>query len=326
MADTGAASAPRSLKSPVCVTVSALDAGHLTLPEHLFITDADPSKRTTVPSLSFLIQHPSPRRPDRTTTKLLFDLGLKRDLSGYRTLQQQHIAQRQPISTSPDAAASLRAGGLDPADIDLVMLSHVHWDHVGTPADFSTATFVVGAGTLRVLRDGDGPNYPRELFNADELPADRTVELPPVRADAEEGAQVRRTEHVWAPFAGFPAAVDFFGDGSVWVIDAPGHLTGHVNLLTRVGPGRWVYLGGDCCHDVRILAGEKSIAEYEDGRGGIRSVHADTGAARGTVERIKSFLEAGKVEGERKEEVEIVVAHDGSWREMNMERFWPGQL
>ena len=68
------------------VTISALEAGQLTLPEKLFVTDADQEKRATVPSLAFLIQHDSSR--------LVFDLGLKGDFSGYREAQQHHIAQR----------------------------------------------------------------------------------------------------------------------------------------------------------------------------------------------------------------------------------------
>src|SRR4051812_44292244 len=103
------------------VTISALEGGHLTLPEYLFITDTSPTIRTTVPSLSFLIQHPSPSTTsDRKTTNLVFDLGLKRDFSGYREAQREHVAQRQPTITSPDVAESLRKGGLEPAkDVDI---------------------------------------------------------------------------------------------------------------------------------------------------------------------------------------------------------------
>ncbi|KAB2568544.1 Cytochrome P450 monooxygenase mpaDE [Lasiodiplodia theobromae] len=332
---------------PTTVTLSALDAGHLTLPENLFINPptTTPPLRTTVPSLSFLLHHAP------TSTHLLFDLGLKRDVAAYTPAQQHHIAQRQPLITSPDCAASLRAGGLDPAtDVDEVILSHVHWDHVGTSADFPQARFVVGAGTLDVLARGAGHLYPRELFNADEVPRERTVELPPVpggavvdcdRRDGGEGRQKgegeeeqeevrvraapaeKRTKHVWERLAGLGAAVDYFGDGSVWVVDAPGHMYGHVNLLARVGERKWVYLGGDCCHDPRILSGEKGIAMYDDGRGGMRSVHVDTEAARGTLDRIQEFLREKKVNGEEAE-VEVVVAHDKEWREKNRHKFFPG--
>jgi hypothetical protein len=156
--------------------------------------------------------------------------------------------------------------------------------------DFSNAEFMVGSGTLHLLANGGGPLYPAEIFNPDELPGDRTVEFPPVRAS--------------------------------------GVKYGHVNLLARTGPGKWVYLGGDCCHDPRILSGECGIAMYDDGRGGLRSVHVDTDEAAATVKRIQGLLKHGKVseEGGGIVRVEVVVAHDGVWREKNRGRFWPGKL
>lgn len=364
--------------SPVYVTISALDAGHITLPEHLFVTDADPEKRLTVPSLSFLIRHPSPSplRASSNETNIIFDLGVKRDLGGYTSAQQAHIAERQPVVTDPDCAASLRRGSgqahgqgsrqtetgedllLDPSrDVDYVILSHVHWDHIGTPSDFSGATFMAGSGTLDLLRNGGGPLYPAELFNDDELPASRTVEFPPVPHSSDSGqvpghgngempelaspsprhtptpvdTQARlppsASTWTWRPLledGSLPYALDLFGDGSLRVVDSPGHLHGHVNLLARVGERRYVYLGGDCCHDPRILQGEKGIAMYADGRGGLRSVHADTDAARQTLNNFSRFLKE-EVVG-RNIEVEVVLAHDAGWRESNRHRFWPGKL
>jgi glyoxylase-like metal-dependent hydrolase (beta-lactamase superfamily II) len=318
---------PAAAQDQTYVTISALEAGQLTLPEKLFVTDADPERRATVPSLAFLIQHPS-HTDSSKIENIVFDLGLKRDFAGYREAQQHHIAQRQPTTVSPDAADSLRKGGLDPKDVDTVILSHVHWDHVGTPGDFSNADFVVGSGTIHLLANGGGPHYPASIFNPDELPAERTRELPPVRQEDIENTYARQSTHVWFPLAGFPAAVDFYNDGSVYIIDAPGHLIGHVNLLARIGPKKWVYLGGDCCHDPRILNGEKRIALYDDGKGGLRSVHADTDQAEQTVKSIARFLKEGNVrmEGDGEVQVEVVVAHDGGWAARNGERFWPGYL
>jgi glyoxylase-like metal-dependent hydrolase (beta-lactamase superfamily II) len=144
--------------------------------------------------------------------------------------------------------------------------------------------------------------------------------------EARELLPSAASEWAWKPLAAFPAALDLFGDNSLYVIDAPGHLYGHVNLLARVGEKRYVYLGGDCCHDPRILRGEKGIALYDDGRGGTRSVHVHTDEARRTLDRIGEFVKLKGVEGEENVEVEVVVAHDGEWRERNSHRFWPGTM
>lgn len=116
-------SLPPPRPDQVYVTISALDGGHLTLPEYLFVTDADPHKRATVPSLSFLIQHPS--GGSGSPTRLLFDLGMKRNLEEFPPPMRAHIRNRQPTILHPDVGDSLRAGGLDPAEIDMVILSHV---------------------------------------------------------------------------------------------------------------------------------------------------------------------------------------------------------
>jgi hypothetical protein len=137
-----------------------------------------------------------------------------------------------------------------------------------------------------------------------------------------------QTTHTWSPLGPFPYAADFFGDGSLYVIDTPGHLYGHVNLLARVAAGRWIYLGGDCCHDFRILSGEKDVAEYDDGHSGVRSVHTDTEVAKGSLGRIKELMgmSGGKDTGGGKVEIEVVVAHDGGWMRRNRDKFFPGAL
>ncbi|KAK6380692.1 hypothetical protein LTS17_004892 [Exophiala oligosperma] len=307
----------------VYVTISALEGGQLTLPERLFITDADPEKKATVPSLAFLIQH---RSQDGKSSKLVFDLGLKRDLTKYPPAQQAHITNRQPTILRPDVGDSLKAGGLDPAkDINIVIPSHLHWDHEGTPDDFPNSQFVVGSGTLHLLKHGAPPHYPKEIFNPDLLPRDRTLELPPVSKDSATAAS-KQTNHTWKPFAGFPATVDFFGDGSVYIVDSPGHLFGHVNLLAKTGPKKWVYLGGDCCHDPRILTGEKDVALYDDGHGNLRSVHVDTKQAKETLKRIGPLLKTPTPSLEGGSSVEVVVAHDGVWRKNNPHKFFPGTI
>ncbi len=99
-----------------------------------------------------------------------------------------------------------------------------------------------------------------------------------------------------------------------------GHLQGHVDLLARIGADKWVYLGGDCCHDSRLITGEKEIALYSDGQGGMRSVHSNLSLARDTLAMIREFVRVND------DNVEWIIAHDTGWADKNQERFFPGKL
>ena len=311
---------PSASDDQVFVEVSALNGGFVTLPEKLFVTDADPELMKTVPSMCFLVQHPT---KDGKIERLVFDLGIKRDLSQYAQGMQEHLSKRQPIITTPDTADSLRKGGLDPAkDIDYVVLSHTHWDHIGIPRDYPVAQFIVGSGTLHTVVHGAN-HYPASMFEKDPLPLDRTQELAPAPNSQTKDIAAptsQQTSHKWASISTLPNAADLFGDGSVYLIDAPGHLQGHLNLLARLGPDRWAYLGGDCCHDTRIITGEKEIAEYDDGHGGLRSVHSNLPLAKDTIKLIQEFIKVN--EGK----VEWIIAHDLGWSEKNQDKFWPGKI
>jgi glyoxylase-like metal-dependent hydrolase (beta-lactamase superfamily II) len=173
---------------------------------------------------------------------------------------------------------------------------------------------------MHVLSNGAGPLYPAEIFNANELPPERTFELPRTSEIDSSVVSKQQTCHRWQTLGNFPNTIDYFGDGSLYVIDTPGHLLGHINLLARSGPDRWVYLGGDCCHDTRILHGQSGIAMYDDGRGGQRSVHMNTDAARSSLDRVRDLTaHAGDA-------VEMVIAHDLEWAKKNEHRFFPGRL
>jgi glyoxylase-like metal-dependent hydrolase (beta-lactamase superfamily II) len=119
----------------------------------------------------------------------------------------------------------------------------------------------------------------------------------------------------WRAYGRIPQTLDLFNDGSVYIVNAPGHLPGHVNILARTSEGRQVYLGGDACHDRRLLTGEKEIGEWNDVHGQVCCIHADRKAAEATIARIKELEKDG---------VEIIFAHDVEWENnpANKKRFF----
>lgn len=104
------------------VSVHALRAGNFTLPEYQFVQPVSRDSRKTVPSLAFLIQHQNIYT--RQWTRIVFDLGLRRDINRYPIEIQKHTTTRQPLNTRPDVVESLARGGLTPDDIDFVLYSH----------------------------------------------------------------------------------------------------------------------------------------------------------------------------------------------------------
>lgn len=284
------------------VIVSAIDGGEITLPERAFISPSDNHARITVPSLSFLITHPAPEGQDKPSY-MLFDLGLRTHLNDYMVDQQSHLQSRIPYRLGPGLSQGLGQRGLDLDDITTVILSHVHYDHHGDPAQFSNAEFFVGAGSLNLLRNGTGISESHQVFDPNLFQhVSRVSELPSTDMAA------------WKPLGPFNAALDFFKDGSVYVVDAPGHLPGHINLLCRLGPEKWIYLGGDSCHDMRLLNGERQIATWVDVHGNTGCIHLDKCRAEETLLRIQKLRQIKGVD------IEVVMAHDVHWWEKNQHR------
>ena len=212
------------------------------------------------------------------------------------------------VSVPHDAEDSLAKGGLSPTDITHLCLSHLHFDHIGDPAPYTSATVLVGAGGRPLIETGY-PHDPESLFDSRLLPEGRTRWLDPTEPASGE---------VWVPLGPFPHALDLFGDGSLYIVDAgPGHVQGHVNVLARTSAdGGWIFLAGDAAHDRRLLSGEARIPHHTTWG----CAHRDAGAAEEHIARIRELM------GEAR--VRVILAHDVPWYEVNKggDAFWPGAI
>ena len=108
-----------------------------------------------------------------------------------------------------------------PAQVKYVGISHYHGDHTGQASLFPQATLLIGKGDWEVVTD------PKQ------------TQLAPMFKQWISG------EGKVEPVTGDK---DIFGDGSVIMLDTPGHTPGHHSLLVKLKETGNVLLTGDLAH------------------------------------------------------------------------------
>ncbi|TLS23908.1 hypothetical protein PpBr36_09107 [Pyricularia pennisetigena] len=195
-------------------------------------------KLPTLPSFSFLIEHPPSGR------KLVFDLGIRKDFeTGYSRKISEYIpTTNYDIRVEKDVVEILEEGGVDPRGIEAVIWSHWHWDHIGNPQSFpETTDLIVGPGFKEAMLPG-APSNPESPIQESDY-ANRNL-----REITFDGPQALK-------IGNFPA-YDYFGDGSFYLLNSPGHAIGHLCGLARTTTSptsTFVLLGGDVCHYAGIF-------------------------------------------------------------------------
>ncbi|CAK5263762.1 unnamed protein product [Mycena citricolor] len=215
-------------KSNATVDVRAFDVGTATLTNetHTFFRPILPGHESLViPLFAFLVEH------KQSGKRVMFDLGMRSDPQNFApSIKQFFTGGVMRIYESRDITGLLETGGISPSSIEAVVWSHAHFDHIGDMSKFPRGTrLVIGSETIT-------ETYPT-FANATLLPSDFA------------GRNVTKINFKAAKliFAGMNA-VDYFGDGSFYLLDAPGYMRGHLIALARVTPSSFVVLGGDAFH------------------------------------------------------------------------------
>ncbi|KAJ7112809.1 Metallo-hydrolase/oxidoreductase [Mycena crocata] len=290
-------SLPEPTSNQPYMHISAMQAGIIQLPADL-IMEGEPRTYRAGPSLSFYLKHSASDR------HFIFDLGLRRDSGSYPPEVQANYLQLMPYEVPQSVEESCKKGGLNPAEIEAVVISHLHFDHIGDCTPFSKAKFILGVEGKAALDDGY-PGNPKSHYLTASTPADRTTFL--------------NKEDFNTSIGPFPHAVNYFGDGSAYIIDTPGHCAGHITVLARTSrDGSWMYIGGDVAHDRRLITEDRKIA-MQSASGKPICLHADP---------IQAALDLGRVRALVKlPQVEFVIAHDWKWYEDNLgHAFLPGKI
>ncbi len=167
------------------------------------------------PYFMYVITHPE--------GNVLFDSGV------HPQMRTDPVARLGPAASSFEVQMTAEDGvegrlatiGLAPRDIDLVIQSHLHFDHAGGLEWLTHAEVLIQREELSFAYYP--PVYQRLIY---------------VPADFDHGLRWRQLE----------GDHDVFGDGRVVVISTPGHSRGHQSLMVHLDSGQTVILLADATY------------------------------------------------------------------------------
>jgi glyoxylase-like metal-dependent hydrolase (beta-lactamase superfamily II) len=195
----------------------------------------------TVPVPAFLIRHPS-------AGAILVDTGLHPSIAtdGKENFGGLGARIGKPdLDAGEDVPAQLRERGLDPGEIPVVVMTHMHLDHSSAISEFPNSTFVLSETEWESAATGPRPllnGYRRTHF--DYAFDYRTVDFDRGGIDS---------------YATFGRCFDLFGDGSIRLSYTPGHSAGHISVIAHLATNDFV-IGGDATYTQGQLEGTAPLA------------------------------------------------------------------
>ena len=189
-----------------------------------------------VPITAFIVHHPA-------AGPFLVDTGLHPSVA---TKPNENLGpimgrlSRARIAPGDDVPAQLRARGIDPREIRLIVMTHLHFDHSSAMSEFPGATFVLTEEEWEAASSSRRP-----LLNGyRHAHYDYAFDYRTLSYDAESVSS----------YATFGRTFDLFGDGSVRLASTPGHSAGHQSVICRLAD-RDLVIAGDAIYTIGQLDG-----------------------------------------------------------------------
>ena len=163
----------------------------------------------------FLIRHPS--------GDLIWDTGFPDAVAAMPGGRMELPQMGATVVLNATLQSQLEQLSLTPADIEFVSFSHQHGDHTGNGNLFAASTWIVDADERAYM-------FSDEARGGQAFPGYAQL----------ENAETRLIEG--------DADLDVFGDGSVVIVQTPGHTPGHTILKLQLANAGTVLLTGDMYH------------------------------------------------------------------------------
>ena len=192
-----------------------------------------PLRRERAPCLAYAIHHP-------TAGVIVVDTGLHRQAAedlrkDFGPLMGRFFSGLRPADRPFDE--QLRALEIEPQDGERVVMTHLHVDHTSGMRLLPGAEFVCSREEWSAATGGGAA---LKGYVARHLPPESRMSLVDFDRDGERYGPFSRT-------------VDLLGDGSIRLLDTPGHTRGHLSVLLRMANGGIVLLVGDAAYTVRSI-------------------------------------------------------------------------
>jgi N-acyl homoserine lactone hydrolase len=202
------------------VDITFLRCGSVTIPGFIAVRGTLSFAPRVISHSAVLIRHPK--------ATFLYDTGLCAEVSAY--VEQQPLLFRKTLGNfrlEQSLTSHLQQLQMTAHDIDFVLLSHLHWDHVSGIPDLPGVMLRINrveyeAAKLGLLDANNGlvrhlmGNNPMALFDC-----------------------------AGPSYMGFRSSYDLFGDGSIILVPLPGHTAGNTGMIINRASGSRVFLLGD---------------------------------------------------------------------------------
>jgi glyoxylase-like metal-dependent hydrolase (beta-lactamase superfamily II) len=201
-------------------------------------------KWVPMPVVAFYVEHPG-------VGAMLIDTGFhpsvavdpSQSLGRVGTLTFKDIE----MNASQAVPAQLRALEVDPGQVNIVVMTHLHIDHASGMSEFPEATFVFSS------REWEAASSQGRLHGYMTRQFDHAFDYRTLNFDGRDADS----------FASFGRAFDLLGDGSMRLVFTPGHTHGHLSVILRLRD-REALIAGDAIYTMQTLRDSHLPTRMED--------------------------------------------------------------